>query len=67
LRLKQNEHQFHFLRALAHYQLGELREAERSLAEASERAELPELKARYASKLEAFTRGSSGEQAIVSP
>jgi tetratricopeptide (TPR) repeat protein len=56
LRRKRNEHQFHYLRALAHAELGEQRDAERSLAEAGARAELPELKARYATKLEAFTQ-----------
>lgn len=65
LRLKQDEHQFHFLRALALHQLGDRREAERSLAEAGERAVLPELKARYATKLETFMR--SDQQAVAVP
>jgi tetratricopeptide (TPR) repeat protein len=52
IRLKRDEHQFHHLRALVYQQLGQLRNAERSLIRARDRAQYADVRDRYASELE---------------
>jgi Flp pilus assembly protein TadD len=62
LRLNRNEHQFHFLRALALHQLGEPAEAEKSLARARQHAELPEIRERYEAPIGALARSWAGDR-----
>jgi Flp pilus assembly protein TadD len=54
IRLKRDEHQFYFLKALAYYGLGQRRDAEKSLIDARETATLAEIRDRYNSKIEAL-------------
>lgn len=61
LKLKENEHQFHFLQALAWHRLGREPEAERSLERARAYAEYPDIRARYESPLEVLARGFSAD------
>jgi Flp pilus assembly protein TadD len=54
IRLKRDEHQFYFLKALAYYGLGRRLDAERSLVEARESVASAEIRERYNSKIEAL-------------
>ncbi len=54
LRLKKEEHQFHFLNALLFSQAGNQKQAKRSLEQALAYADQSKIKARYAAKLQKF-------------
>lgn len=54
IRLKPDEHRFHYLRALVFQQLGQIREAERSLRRAHAHAGYPDIEARYSAMLESL-------------
>ncbi|MBN1239397.1 MAG: tetratricopeptide repeat protein [Gammaproteobacteria bacterium] len=54
IRLKKDEHQFHYLRGLAFYELGDIDSARDSLVRARDYAERREVRTRYAAKLSAL-------------
>jgi tetratricopeptide (TPR) repeat protein len=56
LRLKRDEHQFHYLRALVYDDLGQRQNARQSLVQARDHAPFPDIRATYTSKLEVLVQ-----------